>query len=489
MIKSHENENIEVIIQSMILPNEICDERELYFRTQTSKLVLQKGDSLILEKNANISTNTYMNCFDMQIWTKYTGVTKYKLVIEACGKGVIRLRSLDSSVLLAEHFIDTHTPQMHHIEFQKLDGVDIVYFEIESQEILRVTKASYVTTLKQKRKNEVHIDLLICTYKRNDELLALLKQIQQSLFFDNNSSLYGAITIRVIDNASELDMKNDAYIKNKEYVKIYHNPNTGGSGGFTRGVLESRKEQNKYKTSHIIFMDDDVQILNETLYKLHAFLLLATKEYQNRVIAGRMFRMDAKAIQYTASEVWNSGNIVHIGENQDMRQIEYFKQMNHELGEYTGWWFGCFPIDFVQRELPLPFFLHCDDVEYGLRFGKAPLVINGIQVWHETFENRMSPIIIYYDIRNSLIVNTIHGYFANEKEAWEWWKQRLWSFYGYIAMVDYLKGKTFFEKHQGKKQLTQMPKIIFRMLKPLLWRSLWFRFKKEGSTAFESYKT
>jgi len=482
MVESKKNENTEIIIQSMVLPNEICDEKELYFRIQKPGALLQKEDSLILEKNAIISTNTYMNCFDIQAWTQYTGITTYKLVIEAQGKGHITLYSLDTNMPIAKCSIDTDTPQKYSIEFQEIGSAHLVYFEVKSEETLCITKASYIAICKEETVNTIHFDLLICTYKRRDEVRALLKQIRQSLFFDKSSSLYGALTIRIIDNASELDTKND------EHVKIYHNPNTGGSGGFTRGILESRKELEKHKTSHVIFMDDDVQMINETLYRLYALLLLATKEYQHRVIAGRMFRMDKKNIQYTACEVWNGGDIRHIGENQDMCQVKHLKQMNHELGEYTGWWFGCFPIDFVNKELPLPFFLHCDDVDYGLRFGKEPLVMNGIQVWHETFENRLSPTIIYYDIRNSLIVNTIHGYFVNEQNAWNWWKQRLWSFYGYIAMLDYLKGKAFFEKYQEKKQLMQMNKLVFRILKPFLWRFLWFRFKREGSRAFESYK-
>lgn len=27
----------------------------------------------------------------------------------------------------------------------------------------------------------------------------------------------------------------------------------------------------------------------------------------------------------------------------------------------------------MQKEKPLPFFLHCDDVEYGLRLGTVPM--------------------------------------------------------------------------------------------------------------------
>jgi Predicted glycosyltransferases len=481
MLAKQKDEDVEIVVQSMLLPNRTCDKWEMYFRAQEKELVIQSGNALTL-KGTTISTNTYMNSFDMQMWSEYTGIQTYKLIVEVCGKGHLRVYSLDKKTMLAEHALDAQTMQTYSIEIHANNVTDIVYFEIESQETLEIRKAVYIATLSRDSLNTVHLDLNICTYKRKKEVIALLNQLEKSLFFEKSSKLYGALSIRIIDNASELTVRDD------QYIKIYHNPNTGGSGGFSRGILESRKEIEQHKTSHIIFMDDDVQILNETLYKVYALLRLVKEEYKNRVVAGRMFRMNQKHIQYTASEIWNAGNIAHIGENQDMCKVEHLKQMNHRLGEYTGWWFGCFPIDFAKKELPLPFFLHCDDVEYGLRFGSSPLLMNGIQVWHETFENRISPTILYYDIRNSLIVNTIYGYFTTETDAWNWWKQRLWSFSAYVAMTDYLKGKLFFEKHTERKQFMQMHKITFYMLKPFLWRLLWFRFKKRGKTAFQSYK-
>ncbi len=129
-----------------------------------------------------------------------------------------------------------------------------------------------------------------------------------------------------------------------------------------------------------------------------------------------MFRADKKYIQYTKTEIWNRSEILHTGWMQDMCKVECLPWMNLQEGEYSGWWFACFPMEFVQKEKPLPFFLHCDDVEYGLRLGTVPMALNGIQVWHETYEYRQSPVITYYDVRNSLY---------NERNMWLLdWKKR-----------------------------------------------------------------
>ena len=60
----------------------------------------------------------------------------------------------------------------------------------------------------------------------------------------------------------------------------------------------------------------------------------------------------------------------------------------------------------------LPFFIHCDDVEYGLRCGRKPIIIEGVQVWHETYDKRMTPLMQYYDTRNPLFDN--HYFFKTK---------------------------------------------------------------------------
>ena len=61
-----------------------------------------------------------------------------------------------------------------------------------------------------------------------------------------------------------------------------------------------------------------------------------------------------------------------------------------------------------KNELPLPFFIHIDDIEYGRRMGWPIMTMNGIGVWHDSFENRKQSAMEYYDMRNSLIMNALY---------------------------------------------------------------------------------
>ena len=62
----------------------------------------------------------------------------------------------------------------------------------------------------------------------------------------------------------------------------------------------------------------------------------------------------------------------------------------------------------TDTNLPLPIFIRGDDVEYGLRNLKHLILMNGICVWHEPFENKYSSSMYYYIFRNRLIDNSIH---------------------------------------------------------------------------------
>lgn len=251
--------------------------------------------------------------------------------------------------------------------------------------------------------------------------------------------MYGALHIYVIDNASELTR--EELTDYPENIRLFHNPNTGGSGGFSRGMQEVRKAyETGIRYTNVVLMDDDAYVHPESLYRLHALLSLQKEEYISSVIAGRMFRLDQRTIQYTAAEVWNKGDLRHVGYLNDMTRPECLERINEPFlcrsdllpedpsaferqpAEYSGWWFACFPYEFVKSNDPLPFFLHCDDVEYGLRHGGIPIILNGIQVWHETADARTSAIVSYYDMRNSLIVNDLYGC-MNAQEKLCFWKR------------------------------------------------------------------
>ena len=443
-----------LILQSVLLPNEVCQKRELYY--QANRILEQKDGMIKLHSKDVFSTRAYMNLFDGAVWVKYTNENNFNLEIEFIGSVEIKMYSWSNK---KEQLISTNA--IENLEMKKcnlkvaLHDEEMTYFKIRAIGEVKIKQMRYVLPAIKEQLNDVHLSVIICTYKRKQQVMENIGKLKNSLFFNQNSKYYQKMSVRIVDNASELKISNEAYFK------MFHNANTGGAGGFTRGILESRNDIKQYEISHVVFMDDDVEFINETFYRLYALLCLVRKQYKDNPIAGRMFSMRQREIQYTASEIWNKGDLRHIGHNQDMSKDTKLLSMNKKLGEYSGWWLACFPIEFVNHNLPLPFFIHCDDVEYGLRCGKKPLLLNGVQVWHETYENRQDSTILYYDIRNLIITNVVTGQYTTPNEVIKSFNRKVLyslkarrfadSYVMTVAFKDYLKGATFFVEKQSKK--------------------------------------
>ena len=325
----------------------------------------------------------------------------------------------------------------------------------------------------------------ICTYKRKKYIEKNISKLLSSKFFlDSESRFYGKLHIFVVDNASEIS------ICNTDFLHIFYNKNTGGSGGFQKGLEEIRRFSVDF--SHVIFMDDDVEFEVEAFYILYDFLRMADDKYADNPIAGRMFCMDKPNIQYTAGEVWNKGNLKHI---EYMRQVTtenyHYGRVVYDSGaEYGGWWLCCFPMTFARENDILPFFIHCDDVEYGLRCGKTPIIIEGVQVWHETFEKKLTPLIGYYDMRNPLFVNEIYHLDMEPMVTLSEWKRKIAKFhvqkdwlseyYLILAMRDFLKGLDWLRKIDSGKYHEKLQKAKSCKLRNAIgWRIVEKKYRKK----------
>lgn len=445
-------------LQNIRFPSdETCE--EIYVRA--FQMSGRQYEPFLVPQGGMIRTDTYMNAFDVGAWKTYTTVSELALCLKLKGSGIIKgFWEKEDPVCIFKEGINKDSDSFCERKitipgFEKMEnGILYIEFWAETDSVMEAWFETDSMTEKP-----VRLSLVICTYKRPRELDRIISVISG----ESRTNISGRqmcetedrgewLHTIIIDNASEIA---DTY---GDGISVYHNPNTGGSGGFSRGIRETVRNMQTFEATHVIFMDDDAVLQMESIYRLRALLSFVRPQYEKEVVAGRMFRMDQPWVQYTASEIWNGGEIRHIGWNQDMRERQHIWDMNaNEGGEYGGWWFACFPIEFARNNSPLPFFLHCDDVEYGLRHGGTPIILNGIQVWHETYEYRQSPVMAYYDYRNSLIVNELYGRGERDKERiWEQFKRKiteahvkenyLQEYFLICAFRDYQKGIGWFMK-------------------------------------------
>ena len=184
-------------------------------------------------------------------------------------------------------------------------------------------------------------------------------------------------------------------------------------------------------------------------------MTLLKPEYKDYVLGGALIRLDQPTIQYESGARWNQGNIEALKMDYDLSTvIDVVRNEVEEKIEYTGWWYSCIPVSqIIAKKLPLPLFIHRDDIEFGLR-AKGFIMLNGICVWHEAFQNKMPGAVEYYDIRNLGIINAIHyqNYSKNafKKELFISVSSNIGKYrYKYVGLnlrgaVDFLRGFDWF---------------------------------------------
>lgn len=402
-----------MILQHILFPKEdICKETELYYRHPSK----QFGGKFSLPPNQTISFNTYFNSFSIEKWKEYTIIQNLNLNLKVSGQCRISLYEatlikdeVHTRLLLSkdknskENEITLSFPDVRNLH-------GLCYFTITSDNgPCEITDGFYSAEIDSISINRIKIGIGICTYKREHFILKNLKAIQDTILDHPESELRDNLEIIVSDNGETLQNYNYSHPK----VKIFSNINAGGSGGFTRCMIEAIKAQENLNLTHFLLMDDDILLDPAVLVRTYKFLQLLKKEHQDKLLGGTMLKLEKpfEQLEFGAKSNLNLGGNWWIQNNPNYNLSIFDVVIKNELTntivpDYNGWWFCCIPIQFINsNNLPLPFFIHCDDMEYCCRVGKEIILINGITVWH-SFQNKATPVL-YYDTRNRLIVSII----------------------------------------------------------------------------------
>jgi len=276
--------------------------------------------------------------------------------------------------------------------------------QIESSRPIDLESVSWTAISNSVR--EVKLGIVICTY--NNE--ARLKQNIQQLIASETWAEDKPILI-LINNG---EIKDESWFPDKRFYK-FDQENLGGSGGFGRGIYETVYGTLKDEgITHIILMDDDVCFHPEIIGSAAAF---HKKSRQPVVIGGSMLKLDDPTWLHEAGSHLNSIHGIATSTDIPIGLIEKTEALDY-LGkatqyDYNAWWFCSLPTDAVRAVgLPLPLFLHGDDIEYGIRLkanGFPTYCPGGISLWHESFEGKRLTWMRYFDCRNGLIRLTTHS--------------------------------------------------------------------------------
>lgn len=399
------------ILQEIIFPNsDITGEKDLYFRVCNNGFCTGE-ECLEIGPGSIVDFNSYFNAFPSSKWKKYTDVSSVSLILDIQGEVEVTLYhnkimyGTVHSKAIKIHNVSAPDRQFVHFDFQELSELGNFSFTLTAKHEKVILYDGFYLDNYPANKREVKAAVVFTTYRRENYVKKNLERM--SLLEKDKVQVY------VVDNASTLD------VVSNDMVTVITNGNIGGAGGFSRGMMQIIDDGPSFGYTHCILMDDDVILDPRILTRLCNFLGRVRSEYSDAFVGGAMLRKDQPYMQVESGALWNKGKVESYGRLYDMR--DPYMCLKNELycePEYNAWWFCVVPIKYIRNNnLPLPIFVFHDDVDFGLRNKTHIITLNGVCIWHDAFESKLSAMRLYYENRNKLIVNSVHRMNISAKET------------------------------------------------------------------------
>lgn len=423
---------VEYKLQNVLLEDNqrTHDYESMYVRTHAPLLFHETdGEQAIkMPANSQYRFDTYFGGCSTKKWHRYTDADGFALHIIANGAFEVRLTYFINDM---EYNIAARNTCV--IEKFNTNGVreevflsypddialaaDMVAFEITTTEDTEFFGAFYTAQVCEENIKDVELNIITPTFKKEEFVRANVKLFEGLL--DGNEPVAEHLTVTVVDNGRTLG---DEPLSANMRIKKFDNPNYGGAGGFSRGMIEALHAETK--PTHLLVMDDDVSVSPESFIRTYNLLRIVNDEYAEAFLSGAMISM-----QLQDHQVEDVGNIFDDGTFGAVKSFERcLSDLNHVVSneavrynhdrQYAAFWYCCFPMSVVEKQgLCMPFFVRGDDAEFGLRKedGRKFMTMNGICVWHMSFgKSKFNPYNeCYLAIRNMLIIRAINKQCSN----------------------------------------------------------------------------
>lgn len=310
----------------------------------------------------------------------------------------------------------------HKHEFELVIGdTDVVNaIKLETKGAVDIRRAHYYTYVDDDAVRDVELALCTTTFKKEAYIRRNISLVRTGILdgacdgvasYDGDVSKH--LTMHVVDNGRTLGESLSG-----GGIEIHPNDNVGGAGGFARGMICAMEQ--KPKATHVLLMDDDVNISPESIIRTYNLLRIVNDEYEDSFVSGAMmvmedpdFRLEDRGFMSFGGYCEKIKPPMKMSFMHDVVRSEAFEPRSdvHAFSDtnqaYSAWWYCVIPMTQIERNgLPLPIFVRYDDVEYGMRCApKHFMTMNGICVWHSGFFMRYNAAVEDYQTTRNMFIN------------------------------------------------------------------------------------
>ncbi|MBW3617409.1 MAG: glycosyltransferase [Proteobacteria bacterium] len=399
-------------------PLEVLQEFALPRSPESLELRLRLEGELYYDPEGGISTygpaklsfNSYFNSFYEAYWARYTVVRSLALSLSGEGRvwcDVYRENDVCGTALISRSLIELKPgePVLIPLEIRsEADGAPgRLFVDLRAHRPITITRMAWITP--QAPINPVRLGVGICTFNRE----AWVARTLESVLGAPTRAAVGAVV--VVNQGAPLRSPAITTLGGRERarLRIVDQDNFGGAGGFTRSAMELLKDRT---LTHVLFMDDDIELDPRQLLTTAAFLRYASKRL---VLGGHMLDLLRRHILYEAGNQISPENLLrpnhHDLDLRDLQALSELSRVSH--AHFNGWWYSAIPTSCLREfGLPAPVFIRGDDLEYGTRLHRAGVETVSpppVSVWHEPFYAKPPGWQLYYDLRNRLILASLYN--------------------------------------------------------------------------------
>ncbi len=384
-----------MIIQSLVFSKGTFQpDSNLYYKgnIDASVLILNKG--LKVFRNNTVFFDSYFNGFFVKPWIENTNVRNFNFKISLKGNCIISLyhRDITGNEKIV-HQEESYSDGEKSIKL-KLNGSEtgLFYIKINALEDVFISSGGVYTC--EDIINPIKMGIIVTHFNRKDYVIPAIDRIKEQLLDDK---VFGKkVKLFVIDNSQNIGLPSSFH----ENIEIINNKNLGGSGGFTRGLMELKKSND---FTHCLFMDDDASCEIDSIKRTISFLMYCNEDI---AISGSLFREleTARLVEKGAIFDGMAKPLCHnllMTNNYEM----LLASESRAKPNYGAWWFFAFPINKV-KYFPFPFFVRGDDIQFSLLNKFNIVTLMGVGCFGDDFGLKSSPMTRYLDTRHTLVQNT-----------------------------------------------------------------------------------
>ena len=365
-----------------------------------------------------MSFASYFNAFPASYWQHWTNVDAVRLTVRTNGRAtIIVYRSNGDGVRqrIESREVDSSSHQSFDIGLDHFSDGGWIWFDLVADREDVILESAEWTTDREPLRTGL-ASLGITTYNKPEYCVQTLQALVDAP--EVKELVDRIFLIDQGDRRVEDQPEYQAISANLgETLQIITQPNLGGSGGFSRAMLETLRRP---ESGFVQLLDDDVRIEPEALRRSIVFGRHASKP---TLVGAHMFDLLDRTSLHAWAEVvdedpfmWRrlfEDDMPHDFAESNLRQ-EPSLHMRLDAG-YNGWWMCLIPVEAIRAVgLALPAFIKWDDAEFCLRAGEAgfPTVsVPGVALWHIAWVGKDDQIDwqAYFHARNRFVAALIHS--------------------------------------------------------------------------------